>query len=61
VQELTPAGLGGLGPTAEILAGLEGLDAHAAAVTIRLAALDGASRPGGASQSSDAGVRGAAG
>jgi len=42
VQELTPAGLGGLGPTAEILAGLEGLDAHAAAVTIRLAALDGA-------------------
>src|SRR6266446_774403 len=61
VQELTPAGLGGLGPTAEILAGLEGLDAHAAAVTIRLAALDAASRPGGASQSSDAGVRGAAG
>jgi histidinol dehydrogenase len=42
VQELTPAGLGGLGPTAEILAGLEGLDAHAAAVTIRLAALDAA-------------------
>jgi histidinol dehydrogenase len=61
VQELTPAGLGGLGPTAEILAGLEGLDAHAAAVTIRLAALDAASRPGDASQSSDAGVRGAAG
>jgi histidinol dehydrogenase len=60
VQELTPAGLGGLGPTAEILAGLEGLDAHAAAVTIRLAALDAASRPGDASQSSDAGVRGAA-
>ena len=39
VQELTPAGLRGLGPTAQILAGLEGLDAHAAAVTIRLAAL----------------------
>jgi len=45
VQELTPAGLGGLGPTAQILAGLEGLDAHAAAVTVRLAALDAASRP----------------
>jgi histidinol dehydrogenase len=42
VQELTPAGLGGLGPTAQILANLEGLDAHAAAVTIRLAALEGA-------------------
>src|SRR5216683_3305728 len=39
VQELTPAGLSGLGPTAQILASLEGLDAHAAAVTIRLAAL----------------------
>ena len=37
VQELTPAGLQGLGPTAQILASLEGLDAHAAAVTIRLA------------------------
>jgi histidinol dehydrogenase len=43
VQELTPAGLVGLGPTAQILAGLEGLDAHAAAVSIRLAALAGAS------------------
>jgi histidinol dehydrogenase len=40
VQELTPAGLSGLGPTAQILANLEGLDAHAAAVTIRLAALE---------------------
>jgi histidinol dehydrogenase len=39
VQELTPAGLKGLGPTAQVLARLEGLDAHAAAVTIRLAAL----------------------
>lgn len=39
VQELTPAGLRGLGPTAQVLAGLEGLDAHAAAVTIRLEAL----------------------
>jgi histidinol dehydrogenase len=40
VQELSPAGLAGLGPTAQILANLEGLDAHAAAVTIRLAALE---------------------
>jgi histidinol dehydrogenase len=46
VQELTPAGLGGLGPTAQILANLEGLDAHAAAVTIRLAALAGADARG---------------
>jgi histidinol dehydrogenase len=42
VQELSPAGLAGLGPTAQILAGLEGLDAHAASVSIRLAALDAA-------------------
>jgi histidinol dehydrogenase len=39
VQELSPAGLRELAATAQILAGLEGLDAHAAAVTIRLAAL----------------------
>ena len=39
VQELTPAGLADLGPVAQTLAGLEGLDAHAAAVTVRLAAL----------------------
>ena len=39
VQELTPSGLQGLGPTAQVLAHLEGLDAHAAAVTIRLEAL----------------------
>jgi histidinol dehydrogenase len=51
VQELAPAGLGGLGPTAQILAGLEGLDAHAAAVSIRLAALDTAAC------TDDAGVR----
>jgi histidinol dehydrogenase len=66
VQELTPAGLGGLGPTAQILARLEGLDAHAAAVTIRLAALDSASRadaasrPHAASRRDDARARGAA-
>jgi histidinol dehydrogenase len=40
VQELTPTGLQGLSSTAQILAQLEGLDGHAAAVTIRLAALD---------------------
>ncbi|HEY2779601.1 MAG TPA: histidinol dehydrogenase [Steroidobacteraceae bacterium] len=39
VQELTPAGLQDLGPTAQVLSGLEGLDAHAAAVAIRLEAL----------------------
>ena len=46
VQELTPAGLLGLGPTAVTLARMEGLDAHAAAVTRRLDALAGAGRPG---------------
>jgi histidinol dehydrogenase len=39
VQELTPAGLKDLGPTAALLAELEGLDAHAASVNIRLEAL----------------------
>jgi histidinol dehydrogenase len=39
VQEATAEGLAGLGPTAQILAGMEGLDAHAAAVAIRLASL----------------------
>jgi histidinol dehydrogenase len=39
IQELTPSGLQGLGPTAKILAALEGLDGHAAAVTVRLEAL----------------------
>lgn len=48
VQELTPAGLQGLGPTAQILAGLEGLDAHAAAVSIRLAALNDLAAPAAA-------------
>jgi histidinol dehydrogenase len=40
VQELTPAGLRDLGPVAETLAGLEGLDAHARAVRVRLESLD---------------------
>jgi histidinol dehydrogenase len=40
VQELTPAGLRALGPTAVTLAELEGLDAHANAVTLRLSVLE---------------------
>jgi len=39
VQELSPAGLRSLGPTAVTLARLEGLDAHASAVTRRLGLL----------------------
>jgi histidinol dehydrogenase len=39
VQELSADGLRDLGPTASTLARLEGLDAHAAAVELRLAAL----------------------
>jgi histidinol dehydrogenase len=41
VQELTADGIRGLGPVAETLAAMEGLDAHARAVTIRLQALGG--------------------
>ncbi len=40
VQELTPAGLQDLGPTAVRIAELEGLDAHANAVQVRLAHLN---------------------
>jgi histidinol dehydrogenase len=40
VQELTPAGLRALGPVAVELANLEGLDAHASAVTRRLDVLE---------------------
>ena len=40
VQELTSDGLRDLGPTAVTLAALEGLDAHANAVSVRLAQLD---------------------
>jgi histidinol dehydrogenase len=39
VQELSSAGLANLGPTAITIADLEGLDAHARAVTVRLDAL----------------------
>jgi histidinol dehydrogenase len=45
VQELTPDGLRSLGPTAVTLAQLEGLDAHASAVTRRLALLAAESAP----------------
>jgi histidinol dehydrogenase len=41
VQELSAKGLTDLGPTAITLARLEGLDAHAASVQMRLAALSG--------------------
>jgi len=43
VQELTADGLRNLGPVAETLANLEGLDAHARAVTLRLESLAGSS------------------
>ena len=41
-QELSPDGIRSLGPTVEILAELEGLDAHKQAVTLRLDALGSA-------------------
>jgi histidinol dehydrogenase len=41
VQELTPDGLRNIGPIAETLANLEGLDAHARAVSARLSYLAG--------------------
>ena len=44
VQEVSPAGLFALGPTAVTLAKLEGLDAHAQAVTRRLVALKAQAR-----------------
>lgn len=40
LQELTPAGLASLAPAVQTLAGLEGLDAHAAAVRVRLTRKD---------------------
>jgi histidinol dehydrogenase len=44
VQELTVEGLQNIGPIATTLAQLEGLDAHASAVSLRLAAAPGARR-----------------
>jgi histidinol dehydrogenase len=53
VQELSPAGLQALGPVAVELAKLEGLDAHASAVSRRLDVLNGAgSRPDAAAKPS---------
>ena len=43
IQELTRDGLRNIGPVARTLAELEGLDAHARAVTARLDALQGGS------------------
>jgi histidinol dehydrogenase len=40
LQEVSLPGLRGLAPTVRVLAGLEGLDAHARAVAIRLSAAD---------------------
>jgi histidinol dehydrogenase len=45
VQELTAPGLAALGPVAETIARMEGLDAHANAVTVRLEALARRSGP----------------
>ena len=46
VQEITPEGLKDLGPTAIDIATLEGLDAHANAVEVRLTHLSGAAARG---------------
>ena len=54
VQELSPAGLQGLGPVAVELARLEGLDAHASAVTRRLDVLNRAGAASGAGANSAA-------
>jgi histidinol dehydrogenase len=43
VQEISPEGLRALGPTAMVLAELEGLDAHVSAVRRRLGVLNAAS------------------
>ena len=43
VQEISPLGLRALGPTAMVLAELEGLDAHASAIRRRIGVLDAAS------------------
>lgn len=43
VQEISPLGLRALGPTAIVLAELEGLDAHASAIKRRISLLDAAS------------------
>jgi histidinol dehydrogenase len=45
VQEVTPEGLADLGLTARTLARLESLDGHANAVTVRLDAINGGTKP----------------
>lgn len=54
VQEITPAGLRDLGPVARTLAELEGLDAHANAVTVRLDVLESGVLPGAQSATGSA-------
>jgi histidinol dehydrogenase len=61
VQELSPAGLQGLGPVAVELAKLEGLDAHASAVSRRLDVLNGAGSHAGASAEAGAAKAASAG
>jgi histidinol dehydrogenase len=56
VQELSPAGLQGLGPVAVELANLEGLDAHANAVTRRLDVLNRAGQSANAGTTTRAGA-----
>jgi histidinol dehydrogenase len=51
VQELTDAGLRGLQPTVSTLARMEGLDAHARAVEVRIERLDEAARANKAAES----------
>lgn len=50
VQELTVEGIKNIGPIAETLASLEGLDAHARAVTERLSSIEAAAKRAGASR-----------
>lgn len=57
VQELTHDGLRDLGPTASTLARLEGLDAHALAVDLRLAALSKSVSSGRSTESDEDIVR----
>ena len=56
VQELSPAGLQGLGPVAVELAKLEGLDAHASAVSRRLDVLNSGRAPSNVGVTSSGGA-----
>jgi histidinol dehydrogenase len=57
VQECSPAGLASLGPTAVALAELEGLDAHARAVTRRLEVIGAATKAPRSARASAAAAR----